>query len=322
MESLRSMRVFVRAIELGNFSAVAREEGTGQPTISKIVAAFEKELGVRLLERSTTSLAPTDEGRRFYDRCKRVIDEYASAVAEVRGQTVRPVGKLVVNAPLGLGELRLNALVLEFLAAWPEIEVELQLTDRVIDLVEEGVDVAIRLGHLLPPDAVARPIASSPRLLVATPKYVAQAPRLRRPEDLARHAYVGYARADIGNELAFVRGDEQVAVPVRGRYRVNSSMALRECFLAGNAVGSGPAWLVQDLIDSGQLVRLLPKWDMVPPHALHLVYASRRYLPLRTRTFLQFMEQRIPGLPGFHATTAATANSAANSAARASRRPR
>ncbi|AOJ34649.1 LysR family transcriptional regulator [Burkholderia metallica] len=307
MDSLRSMRVFVRAIELGNFSAVAREEGTGQPTISKIVAAFERELGVRLLERSTTSLAPTDEGRRFYDRCKRVIDEYASAVADVRGQTVRPVGKLVVNAPLGLGELRLNALVLDFLSAWPEIEVELQLTDRVIDLVEEGVDVAIRLGHLLPPDAVARHVASSPRLLVATPGYVAQAPKLRRPEDLTKHAYVGYARADIGNELTFARGDEQVVVPVHGRYRVNSSIALRECFLAGNAVGSAPAWLVQDLIDSGQLVRLLSRWAMAPPHALHLVYASRRYLPLRTRTFLQFMEQRIPALPGFHAIPAPTA---------------
>ncbi|WP_321782927.1 LysR family transcriptional regulator [Burkholderia pyrrocinia] len=307
MDSLRSMRVFVRAIELGNFSAVAREEGTGQPTISKIVAAFEQELGVRLLERSTTSLAPTDEGRRFYDRCKRVLDEYDSAVADVRGQTLRPVGKLVVNAPLGLGELRLNALVLEFLAAWPEIDVELHLTDRVIDLVEEGVDVAIRLGHVLPPDVVARNIASSPRLLVATPAYVSQAPRIRRPEDLAKHEYVGYARADIiGSELEFARGDEKVAVPVRGRYRVNSSIALRECFLAGNAVGSAPAWLVQDLIDTGQLVRLLPKWNMVPPHALHLVYASRRYLPLRTRTFLQFMEQRIPELPGFSAAATTT----------------
>lgn len=308
MDSLRAMHVFVRAIELGNFSAVAREEGTGQPTISKIVAAFERELGVRLLERSTTSLAPTDEGRRFYDRCKRVLDEYESAVADVRGQTLRPVGKLVVNAPLGLGELRLNALMLEFLAAWPEIDVELHLTDRVIDLVEEGVDVAIRLGHVLPPDAVARHIASSPRLLVATPAYVARAPKIRRPEDLAKHEYVGYARADIiGNELAFARGDETVAVPVRGRYRVNSSIALRECFLAGQAVGSAPAWLVQDLIDAGQLVRLLPKWDMVPAHALHLVYASRRYLPLRTRTFLQFMEQRIPELPGFSATATTAA---------------
>ncbi|WP_355501384.1 LysR family transcriptional regulator [Xanthomonas sp. PPL133] len=296
------MRVFVRAIELGNFSAVAREEGTGQPRISKLVAAFEQALDVRLLERSTKSLAPTDEGRRFYDRCKRVLDEYDSAVADVRGQTRRPAGKLVVNAPLGLGELRLNALVLEFLAAWPEIDVELHLTDRMIDLVEEGVDVAIRLGHVLPPDVVARPIAASPRLLVATPAYVARAPKIRRPEDLAKHEYVGYARADIiGSELVFARSGEKVGVAVRGRYRVDSSMALRECFLAGHALGSAPAWLVQDLIDAGQLERLLPKWDMPPPHTLHLVYASRRHLPLRTRTFLQFMAQRIPELPGFRA---------------------
>lgn len=302
VDSLRSMRLFVRAVELGNFSAVAREEGTGQPTISKVIAAFEQTLGVRLLERSTTSVAPTDEGRRFYERCKRVIDEYASAVADVRGQTLRPVGKLVVNAPMGLGELRLNALVLEFLAAYPEIDIELHLTDRVIDLVEEGVDVAIRLGHALPPDAVARCIASSPRLLVAAPHYIAQAPRIRHPDDLAKHDYVGYARPGIGTELAFEKGTETISVPVRSRYRVNSSLALRECFLAGHAVGSAPAWLVQDLIDGGQLVRLLPKWEMTVPHALHLVYASRRYLPLRTRAFLQFMTERIPALPGFRAT--------------------
>ncbi|MGS0891584.1 LysR substrate-binding domain-containing protein [Burkholderia stagnalis] len=299
MDALRSMRLFARAVELGNFSAVAREARIGQPTISKIVAALERELGVRLLERSTTSLAPTDEGRRFYERCKRVLDEYADAVADVRGQTQRPVGKLIVNAPMGLGELRLNALVLEFLAAYPEIEVELHLTDRVIDLVEEGVDVAIRIGHALPPDVVARGIASSPRLLVATPGYVARAARIRTPADLARHDYVGYARAGLDAELALVRGTAQVTVPVRSRYRVNSSLALRECFLAGHAVGSAPAWLVQDLIDAGRLVRLLPKWEMVPPHTLHLVYASRRYLPLRTRAFLQFMAERIPALSGF-----------------------
>ncbi len=302
VDSLRSMRLFVRAVELGNFSAVAREEGTGQPTISKVIAAFERELGVRLLDRSTTSVAPTDEGRQFYERCKRVIDEYANAVADVRGQTLRPVGKLVINAPTGLGELRLNALVLEFLAACPEIDIELQLTDRVVDLVEENVDVAIRLGHALPPDAIARCIASSPRLLVAAPRYVAQAPRIRRPDDLTQHDYVGYARAGLGTELAFERGAQTVRVPVHGRYRVNSSLALRECFLAGHALGSAPAWLVQDLIDDGRLVRLLPEWEMPVPHALHLVYASRRYLPLRTRVFLQFMTERIPALPGFQAT--------------------
>jgi DNA-binding transcriptional LysR family regulator len=297
------MRLFARAVELGSFSAVAREESMSQPTMSKIIAALEKDLGVRLLERTTTSLTPTDEGKRFYERCKQVLEEYADAVADVRGQTQRPVGALIVSAPMGLGELRLNALMLEFLARFPEIEVELILNDRVIDLVEEGVDVAVRIGGDLQPNIVARQIATSPRVLVATPEYVKRMPKLCRPEDLEEHEYIKYARSDISNRLEFTKDDEAIVVATRGRYRVNSSLALRECFLEGVGVGSAHAWLVQDLIDAGKLVRLLPRWSMDSP-PIHLVYPSRRYQPLRTRALLQFMAERIPELPGCRAPEA------------------
>ncbi|WP_133650455.1 LysR family transcriptional regulator [Paraburkholderia flava] len=300
MDSLQSMRLYARAVELGSFSAVAREEKITQPTMSKIISALEKDLGVRLLDRTTTSLTPTDEGRRFYERCKRVVEEYVDAVADVRGQTQRPVGTLIVTAPMGLGELRLNALMLEFLSMYPEIDVELNLTDRVIDLVEEGVDVAIRIGGDLPPNAVARMIASSPRVLIATPEYVARTPTIRKPEDLLAHRYVGYARSHIGAELEFTRGAQRIVVRPRGQYRVNSSLALRECYLEGSCVGAAPGWLVQDLIDSGRLVRLLPRWDM-SPHPIYFVLPSRRYQPLRTRAFFQFLAERIPTLPGIHA---------------------
>lgn len=300
MDSLQSMRLYVRAIELGSFSAVAREAKIGQPTVSKVISALEKDLGVRLLERTTTSLAPTDEGRRFYERSKHVLEDYADAIADVRGQTQRPVGRLAISAPTGLGELRLNTLVLQFLAKYPEIEIELNLTDRIIDLVEDGIDVAIRIGDALPPNAVARNVAWSPRLLVATPDYVKRAPRIRRPEDLAEHQYIAYARSAIGVQLEFSKGAENITVPTRGRYRVNSSLALRECFLEGIGVGSAPAWLVQDLVDAGRLVRLLPQWH-IPLHSVHLVTPSRRYQPLRARTFLQFMAENIPTLPGLYA---------------------
>ncbi|KVU69349.1 LysR family transcriptional regulator [Burkholderia ubonensis] len=300
MDSLQSMWLYTRAVELGSFSAVAREEKIGQPTMSKVVSAMEKQLGVRLLQRTTTSLTPTDEGRRFYERCKQMLETYADAVADVRGQAQRPVGKLTVSAPMGLGELRLNALVLEFLAQYPEIEVELNLTDRIIDLVEESIDVAIRIGNALPPDAVARNVAWSPRVLVATPDYLKRAPRIRRPEDLLRHPFVGYARAAVGAQLELSKGAETIVVPTNGRYRVNNSVALRECYLTGIGLGSAPAWVVQDLIDAGRLVRVLPKWA-IPPHSVHLITPSRRYPPLRARVFLQFMAERIPMLPGFHA---------------------
>ncbi len=300
MDSLQSMRLYVRAIELGSFSAVAREAKIGQPTVSKVISALEKDLGVRLLERTTTSLAPTDEGRRFYERSKHVLEDYADAIADVRGQTQRPVGRLTISAPTGLGELRLNTLVLQFLAKYPEIEIELNLTDRIIDLVEDGIDVAIRIGDALPPNAVARNVAWSPRVLVATPDYVKRAPRIRRPEDLAAHQYIAYARSATGARLEFSKGAENITVATQGRYRVNSSLALRECFLEGIGLGSAPAWLVQDLVDAGRLVRLLPQWH-IPPHSVHLVTPSRRYQPLRARTFLQFMAENMPKLPGLYA---------------------
>ena len=294
------MRIFTRAVELGSFSAVAREENTSQPSVSKKIAALEQHLRVRLLERTTTSLTLTEDGKRFYERSKRVLEEYADAVADARGQTHMFVGTLRINAPVGLGELRLNALILEFLAKYPEIEIELILNDRVIDLVEEGVDVAIRLGGELPPNVIARNIAFSPRVLVATRAYVERAPKINKPEDLAQHEYFRFAGLALGSRLEFSNNTEKVIVLINGRFRVNSSLALRECFLEGKGLGSAPAWLVQDLIDSGDLIRLLPNWEMMPQQA-HLVYPSRKYQPQRTRALLQFMAERILKLPGFQA---------------------
>lgn len=294
------MRLFTRAVELGSFSAVAREENTSQPTVSKMIAALERYLQVRLLERTTTSLTLTEEGKRFYERSKRLIEEYADAVADARGQTHLFVGALRINAPVGLGELRLNALILEFLAKYPEIEIELILNDRVIDLVEEGVDVAIRLGGELPPNVIARNIAFSPRVLVATRGYVEHTPKIHKPEDLEQHEYFRFAGSAFGNPLEFSDNTKTVTVQTKGRFRVNSSLALRECFLAGNGLGSAPAWLVQDLIDTGDLIRLLPNWEMLPQQ-VHLIYPSRKYQPQRTRALLQFMTERIPTLPGLHA---------------------
>lgn len=298
MDSLDSLRLFTRVLELGSFSAVAREEGIGQPAVSKAIAALERSLGVRLLERTTTRMAPTEEGKRFYDRGKRVIEEYGEALAEAKGQAQRLSGSLRVNAPVGLGELRLNGLIVEFLAAHPEIDIELILNDRMIDLVEEGVDVAIRLGGELPPNAVARALGVSPRVLVATPAYLRRSPAVRRPEDLAAHEYIRFAGLASGDRIEFFNGTETVAVATRGRYRVNSSLALRQCFLEGIGLGTAPAWLVQDLIGAGTLVHLLPQWEMVP-QSMHLVYPSRRYQPLRARALLAFLTGKLPQLPGF-----------------------
>jgi DNA-binding transcriptional LysR family regulator len=297
MDTIKSMRAFVRALELKGLSAAAREQRTTQPTVSKLVAGLEKSLGVRLLERSTTRFAPTEEGARFYQRAKRVLEEYDDAVADARGLTQQPAGMLRVHAPLAFGELHLNPLVLEFLALYPNIQIELTLGDRFVDLREEDVDMALRLGGPLPPQAVARRLGVAQRVLVCAPQYLRGRTPVRKPQDLERLDAVRFAWADNVDAVELHGPDGTMRVAVHGRYRVNSSIAVRECLLAAAGFELAPAWLVHDLLQGGRLVRLLPRWHG-PPQEAHLLYAPRRYQPQRARVFADFLAERIARLPG------------------------
>jgi len=287
-------------VELGSLSAVAREEGTTQPTVSKLMAALERDLGVRLLERSTTSLQPTPQGSRFYQRALGVLAEYQEAVAEARGQTETPAGLIRVNAPAAFGQFRLNALLAPFLARYPQVDIELILDDRMVDLVKEGVDIAVRQGHDLPPDAIARLVAVSPRQLVAAPSYLQGHGKPRQPQGLARFDYIRFAWLADGDVLTLYKGDRTETVLTQGRYRVNNALAIRESLAAGGGIGLCPLWLVQDLLDSGELVRVLASWHG-QPQPLHLLSPSRRYQPLRARLLLDYLSTQIALLPGYSA---------------------
>lgn len=294
MDRLRSMQYFIRAVELGSLSAAAREQGTTQPTVSKALGALEEELGVRLLERSTTGLSPTDQGQRFYARAKLVIEEFNEAVSDARDQTGQATGLLRVNAPVALGQFRLTSLVNEFLARYPDIELELILNDRFVDLVEEGVDVALRLGGSLPPDVVARKIGVSQRLLVAAPGYLDKHGQLQHPLDLAMHNYVRFAWLPSGDEVELHNADTHVTVRTKGRFRVNNALSIRETLAAGAGIGLCPAWLVDDLLGTGQLVHVLPGWTGAPQE-LFVMYPSRRYQPLRAKLFIDFVAGKVLG---------------------------
>lgn len=298
MDTIRSLRCFVRAVELGSLSAVAREEGTTQPTVSKLMAALERELGVRLLERSTTSLQPTQQGGRFYQRALGVLAEYQEAVADARGQTDTPAGLVRINAPSAFGQARLNPLLASFLDKYPQVEIELILDDRMVDLVKEGVDIAVRQGRELPPDVVARLAGVSPRHLVAAPGYLRAQGTPQQPRDLPRFDYIRFAWLADGDLLTLRRGDQVETVHTRGRYRVNNSLAVRDRLAAGGGIGLCPLWLVQDLLGSGALVRVLPDWEG-QPQPLHLLSPSRRYQPLRARLLLDHLATRIAQLPGY-----------------------
>ncbi|GGY81008.1 LysR family transcriptional regulator [Pseudoduganella plicata] len=298
MDTMKSLHWFVRAVELGSLSAVAREAATTQPTVSKAIAALERDLGIRLLARTTASLAPTTEGQRFYERARGVLAEFDAAVADARGGTASMHGLLRLNAPVALGQFRLNALVHEFLDTHPGVEIELILNDRMADLVEEGVDVALRLGGALPADAVARHVADSPRWLVAAPGYLERRPAPATPAALADHDYVRFAWLATGNDVTLNDGTRTVSVRTAGRYRVNNALAIRDSLAAGAGIGLCPAWLVDDLLAAGRLRRVLPAWQG-EPQALHLLYPGRRYQPVRARALVGFLADRLATLPGF-----------------------
>jgi DNA-binding transcriptional LysR family regulator len=253
---------------------------------------------VRLLERSTTSLQPTPQGSRFYQRALGVLAEYQEAVADARGQTDTPAGLVRVNAPSAFGQFRLNAMLAPFLARYPQVDIELILDDRMVDLVKDGVDIAVRQGRELPQDAVARLAGVSPRQLVAAPSYLRAHGKPKQPQDLPQFDYIRFAWLADGDLLTLQRGDQTEIVHTRGRYRVNNALAIRESLADGGGIGLCPLWLVQDLLDSGTLVRVLPAWQG-RQQPLHLLAPSRRYQPLRARLLLDYLATQIAQLPGY-----------------------
>ncbi|MFC7518656.1 LysR substrate-binding domain-containing protein [Herbaspirillum sp. GCM10030257] len=298
MDTLRAMRFFVRTMELGSLSAVARDLETTQPTVSKVLALLEAQMKVRLLERSTKGPVPTEQGLRFYDQAKSILEQYEGAVSSVQGLTEEPTGLLRINAPVAFGQFRVNAWVQEFLRLHPGISVELILNDRFIDLVEEGVDVSLRLGAELPPNVIGRHLAVVPRLLVASHSYLERRGAPLHPDDLVSHDFVRFAWSP-GNMIDLHRAGKTLSARTNSRYRVNNALAIREALALGSGIGLCPEWLVHDLLTKDELVRVLPEWT-ASSQDLHLLYPSRRYQPLRSKLFIEFTANQFIGLPGFY----------------------
>ncbi|SDX87006.1 DNA-binding transcriptional regulator, LysR family [Variovorax sp. YR634] len=295
MDTLRALEAFVHSVELGSLSGAARALDTTQPTVSKLVAGLERSLGVRLLRRTAAGLSLTEEGQRFHERARRMLEDYGDAVSDVREGIQQPRGLLRMSAPVTMGQRHLNAMAVEFLGLYPDIELELVLDDRFVDPLEERIDVSLRVGGALPPDLVARHLGTWPRVLVASPDYIAARGKPRKPQDLLAHDYLRYAAGDDG---VLLQGpDGPVTVPVRSRYRVNNAVALLDSVLGGAGISLQPTWMVADLLEQGRLVRLLGR-HTGPAQEVHLLYAPRRHQPLRVRVLVDFLAERVAKLPG------------------------
>lgn len=303
MDKLSAIKTFVRVAEAGSFSAVASEAGVTQSSVSKQVAALERELGARLFSRTTRSLSLTEEGQRYFEDVRRLIVEIEGAEETLRQGSGQVQGLIRIAAPVGFGRLKLMPLVKAFMATHPGVKVDLQLHDGFIDLVEQGIDVSVRIGTLIDSGLVARRIGTSHRLLVAHRDYIRQLPQGASapcsPQDLLRHNCLIYTELTTRNAWSFIAGPganvpegTKETVRVQGNIQTNSSEVMRFSILCGMGIGYSPDWLVDTELKSGEVVRLLPDWQ-APQAPIHLVSPPERKNAARVRAFGDFIAENL-----------------------------
>lgn len=295
MDKLRAMQTFVRVVEAGSFSAVAREAHATQSAVSKQLAALEHALGARLLNRTTRSLALTEEGERYFEQARRLVGEIAEAESSLRLGEQNLTGWLRIAASVGFGRLKLLPHVKTFLAAYPDVKIDLRLNDAFVDLVEQGIDVAVRIGELPDSTLVAKRIGTSKRVLVASGEYLRSLPTSakipRTPEDLQQLNCIVYTELATQNAWTFFAGasaplpvGSALTIRAQGNMQTNSSEVVRSAVLSGMGIGFSPTWLFEDELAKGDLQVLLPDW-FAPSIPVHLVSPGQRRQSAKVRAF-------------------------------------
>ncbi|MEE4694083.1 LysR family transcriptional regulator [Pseudomonas alliivorans] len=283
MDRLLLMSCFVRTVETGSFSAAGRDLGLGQPNVSRYVAALEDHLQTRLLHRSTRKLTLTPEGERYYADARRILDSVEQSESSLRGN-VTPSGLLRVACPTALAHTFIVPHVASFLGRYPELSLDLQINDRYVNLVDEGAELAIRIGHLEDSAMRARPLAWFERVCVASRAYLEKRGSPSSPDDLKDHDCLIYTLLSTGTNWRFKDSE----VPISGRLRVNSPEAIREYVNAGLGIAQGPRWLYEEGLKSGNLQLVLNDY-VAPPVPIQVVYLANRLLPQRAIVFMDFM---------------------------------
>jgi DNA-binding transcriptional LysR family regulator len=282
MDKLLWMHCFVRAVETGSFTAVAKELQIGQPNVSRHIASLEKLLDTRLLHRSTRQLAMTPEGQKYYAQARHALDVIAQAESDARGEA-HPHGLLRVACAESLGTEVLMAALPAFLSRYPDVQVELRLSDNYIDLVAEGVDIAIRGGVLKDSALRARRVGTSERICVASAPYLARHGAPAEPRDLLQHECIVYTLLGSGG-WPFKTGE----VIAGGRLRLNSLDGIRHAVLRDLGIGYLPSWMVADELERGEVRALLTDYK-VAGTPLNVLYSAERLLPQRASAFIEFI---------------------------------
>ncbi len=285
------MAAFVEVVEGRSFSAAARKLGLTRSAVSRQVAGLEDRLGVRLLNRTTRQLSVAEAGAVYFEHCVRILAEAAAAERAVMDLDEAPRGLLRVNAPMSFGLGHLGPAVAEFLTRHPAIKVALTLDDRVVDLVGEGYDVAVRIAELPPSTLIARRLAVNRRVLCAAPAYLERAGRPQHPAELASHACLSYAYLATGNDWRFRGPDGPVSVRVDAALSANNGDVLRQFALRGLGILLSPTFIVSEDLRRGALVPLLEDWTDADT-GIYAIYPHSRHLSPKVRAFVDFLAAR------------------------------
>ncbi len=289
MDRLDSMEAFVRVAECGSFSEAARRLRLSKSVVSRQVSGLEAQLGARLFNRTTRSLALTEVGRAYFERCARILADVEEANLSVSSLQAEPRGRLRVNAPMSFGVLHLAPLMPRFLEQYPQIDLDMAMNDRFISLVEEGFDVAVRIGKLEDSSLISRQLAPSRRVVCGSPDYLRRRGIPATPADLSGHCCLCYSNLAEADEWTFATAEgRRWPVEVQGRLRVNNGDVLREAVLAGIGLAMLPTFICGRDLQAGSLVAVLGDY-IEQNSAIHAVYPHGRHLSPKVRAFVDFL---------------------------------
>lgn len=288
MDRFTEMQAFVTVVDQGSFVRASETLGLSKTAVSRLVGELEARLGARLLQRTTRRLSLTPEGEVFLDRCRQILGAVDEAEAELSTRSGQAVGRLRVNVPVSFGQLHLAPLWPAFMALHPGVELDITLSDRQVDLVDEGYDLAVRIARLEPSSLVSRPLTSTRMVLCASPGYLERHGRPSHPADLARHAVIGYSLFATGDVWEFNGPDGAVAVKVAPRMRANSGDTCCAAALQHQGIVLQPTFLVGPHLASGALREILPDWH-AGELGVHAVYPSRKHLTPKVRVLIDFL---------------------------------
>lgn len=292
MEDLTYMVTFARVVRAGSFAAAARRLKVTPSVASKHVAKLEKDLGVRLLNRSTRKLSLTEAGTAYYEHCARIVEEIENSQRAIAQLQSQPRGLLRVTAPVTFANTRLGGVLPEFFKRYPEIQLELNATNRLVDLAEEGCDVAIRIARTLPPNVVARHLRAVRWHLCASPAYLEREGTPVHPANLTRHNCLIFPSLLQDGVWHFMRGDERIEVAVQGSLRANTVESMHDLALAGMGLTLLPGYMAGVDIREQRLVPVLTDWAIESGSHLYAVYLPSRWLAPKLRVFVDFLVEK------------------------------